>query len=225
MRKIAPLILAVIVGMSACRTQSHGERPVSRELRVTVHLLHFDGLPSLTTRISDSEARRVVAEANRIWSKAGISTVVESVRSEEAVPNADALGWLTTSHENEGPDAVLANLALIRPAGPFDPDRHHIYFIGTLPCNGITMATDAMFVQDEPQLMQVPGGGREPRARVLAHELGHTLGLLGHAPERDQLMFPGSTGVRLTESEIETASQFITSMQQRNRRRGPSTSR
>ena len=63
--KIAPLTLAMIMGLAACRTRSHGERPVGRELLVAVHLLHFDGAPSLTTRVSDSEARRVVAEANR----------------------------------------------------------------------------------------------------------------------------------------------------------------
>jgi hypothetical protein len=195
--------------MGACRANGGKERHPPKELPVVVHLLHFDSATGLTTRISESEARRLIAEANRIWSRAGISIVIDAVRSEDAIPNADALGWLTTSHEDEGPDAVLAKLALIRPPVHGGPARLHVYFIGALPCNGITMVPDAVFVQDRPQLTEVPGGGREPRARVLAHELGHAFGLF-HAGERDQLMFPGSTGVRLTESEIATAVIFIT---------------
>ena len=215
MRRFAPLVVAAMVVVTACRSKSEGERPATRQLLVRVHLLHFAGVPSLTTRISDGEARRVVAAANRIWSRAGIAMVVESVRSDEAVPNADAIGWLTTSHDDEGPDAVLANLALIRPAVRFEPDVHHVYFIGALPCNGITMAPDAIFVQDQPRLTAVPGGGDAPRARVLAHELGHAVGLLGHASEPDHLMFPGSAGVRLGDDEIATAVQFVGSMHQR----------
>ena len=76
------------------------------------------------------------------------------------------------------------------------------------------MLPDAVLVQDEPHLMEVRGGGRDPRARVLAHELGHVFGLF-HAPERDRLMFGGSTGVRVTDSDVATAARFITTTRAR----------
>src|SRR5690348_7418067 len=87
-----------------------------KELPAVLHLLHFDSSTGLATRISESEARRIIAEVNQIWAPAGISIVVASIQNDNAVPNVDAIGWLTTSHDDEGPDAVLANLSLIRPA-------------------------------------------------------------------------------------------------------------
>lgn len=195
--------LAILVSAAAQRPASSREPAVSRTLPVTVHLLHFQGLPILTTQVSDREARRVVAAANRIWSAAGLSIVVDAVRQDEAIHDPAALGWLASSHDDEGPDAVLANLARIRPPIDRDRARVHIYFIGTLPCNGITMLPDAVFVQDEPRLVQVAGGGHDARARVLAHELGHVFGLF-HAPERDRLMFGGSNGVRVTDRDVAT---------------------
>jgi predicted Zn-dependent protease len=48
------------------------------------------------------------------------------------------------------------------------------------------------------------------RARVLAHELGHVFGLF-HASEPDRLMSGGSTGVRVTESDIATVVRFVAS--------------
>src|SRR5207248_1597736 len=115
------MTLALIIGTGRAA-------PRTRELTVVIHLLHFDSATGLTTRTSEGEARRVIAEANRIWSRSGISIVIDAVRREKAVPNAAALGWLTTSHEDEGPDAVLANLALIRPPDPV-PASLHIHFI------------------------------------------------------------------------------------------------
>jgi hypothetical protein len=200
--------VAFILGMGALRSARSGEPSAVRTLPVTVHLLHFEGVPVLTTSITETEARRVVASANRIWSGTGISIVVDAVRKEEAIHDMAALGWLTTSHEDEGPDAVLANLAPIRPAVHHDKSRVHIYFIGTLPCNGITMVPDAVFVQDDPHLREVAGGGHDSRARVLAHELGHVFGLF-HASEPDRLMSGGSTGVRVTESDIATVVRFV----------------
>lgn len=197
-------------------SQSGSDAAAVKELPAAIHLLHFDSATGLATTISESEARRIIAEVNQIWRPAGISIVVTTIRNDEAIPNAVAIGWLTTSHDDEGPDAVLANLSLIRPAIAGEPGSLHIYLIGSLPCNGITMLRrddprgrpDAVFVQDQPHLREVPGGDREPRARVLAHEIGHTLGLF-HAPEPGQLMFGGSSGVRLTESEIATARHSI----------------
>jgi len=197
-----------ILGVAAVRNASSREPSAVKTLPVTVHLLHFQGVPDLTTNITETEARRVVVAANRIWSGTGISLVIDDVRKEEGIHDLAALGWLTTSHEDEGPDAVLANLAPLRPAVRHDKSRIHIYFIGTLPCNGITMVPDAVFVQDAPHLREVAGGGHDPRARVLAHELGHVFGLF-HASEPDRLMSGGSTGVRVTDSDIATVGRFV----------------
>jgi hypothetical protein len=70
------------------------------------------------------------------------------------------------------------------------------------------MPPNAVFVQDAPHLRTVAGRAVEPRARVMAHELGHVFGLF-HTTEPDQLMFGGSTGVQLTATDMSTADQFI----------------
>ncbi len=200
---------ACIIVMGACSTKG---TELPRAVHVNLHLLHFDSAPSLTTSTSESEARHLITEAHQIWSGAGISIVVDSVQNEEALPSADAISWLTASQGDDGPDAVMAHLALIRRAMAVEPGTFHVYFIGDLPCNGIVVPPNGVFVQDHPHLREVAGGAREPRARVLAHELGHSFGLAGHADEPDRLMFGGSTGVRLTDSEIATAVHFVTSV-------------
>jgi len=71
------MTLALLMGEGRATAKS------SKELPVVVHLLHFDGATGLTTQTSDGEARRLVAEANRIWRGAGISFVVAAIRKDE----------------------------------------------------------------------------------------------------------------------------------------------
>ena len=209
MHRVPPrlLLFASIVGLATCGTKQEAQS-TRQQLHVTVHLLRVTTAPSLTTQTSDADARALVAEMNRIWSAAQFSVVIDKVQNEEAIDDAAAITWLTSSAGDEGPDAVLANLLRIRPPVS-NQATIHIYFIGTIPCNGITMPPNAIFVQDNPRLRDVAGGAHDPRARVMAHELGHVFGLF-HVDEPDRLMFGGSTGTRVTDSETATAVNFMT---------------
>jgi len=56
------------------------------------------------------------------------------------VPDPVALGWFTTSHDDEGPGPLIEHLTPLRPPVAAQPKRLHVYFVGTRPANGITVS-------------------------------------------------------------------------------------
>ncbi len=164
--------------------------PGANELAVRLHLVQSDELDALNVRLSDEEVTELVTAVNETWAQAGIIWGLESIVREDARneslfrralmdPTVSPLGLITSvlSPENLRPD--IWNVFMIRDLG------------GGL--GGVYLPSEKVVVSTEID----PLGGRDidgGMARILAHELGHSLGLI-HVPctAQGNLMATGCT--------------------------------
>ena len=158
---------------------------------VRVHLLRSTGEDALNCRLEEKDVRRVFEKINRIWNKAGLAPMVESIVSEDAI-----------RPEGFNP-ATLNDFKAVRPAKGRDAGMVHVYYVHALPTNGVFFGTDAIFVKDTAALRAVKGGVDEPLPRVTSHEIGHAMGL-PHRQDTINLMALGTTGWSINDAEIET---------------------
>lgn len=169
-----------------------------RFIPVRFHLLHSRAAKELDTRLTQAEVRRTLNRVNEIWRPAGIQFWAESILTEEA-----AAGDLYAAL---GENRTEAHLKLVRPRLSLSEKVFHVYFIREMRPNGYCLdgSYQMVFVKETARLEKVKGGGDDPVARVLAHELGHALNL-DHRQETYNLMASGTTGITLNAEEIKTA--------------------
>jgi hypothetical protein len=164
---------------------------------VRVHLLQSKEADALHCRLKESDVRRVFGKANRIWNKAGLALSLESIVSEDALCP-------------EGfDDSRLEDFKGTRPLPGMARNMIHVYYVHTLPTNGVFMGRDAIFVKDTAALRPVKGGVDEPLPRVTSHEIGHALGL-AHRQSTINLMASGTTGWSINDEEIGTVRSWAT---------------
>jgi hypothetical protein len=158
---------------------------------VRVHLLQCTDADALHCRLKEQDVRRVFGKANRIWNRAGLALRLESIVTENALCP-------------EGFDATrLEDFKGTRPLPGAARDMIHVYYVHTLPTNGVFMGRDAIFVKDTAALREAKGGVDEPLPRVTSHEIGHAMGL-PHRQSTINLMASGTTGWSVNDDEIET---------------------
>jgi hypothetical protein len=204
---------AIVVAATFALACSDGDTPQSpsgteletTSLNVRVHLLQSAELDALNSTLSDADVDTLFVGVNEVWSQAGIAWSVESVVREPA-QNAEAyeavLRGLTP--------ASTQLLSSIFPAGSLLPGEWNVFIIKDLGdlAGGIYLHSMGvvLFAEVGPIGAQGPtGAGR----RILAHELGHSLGL-AHVPctPGGNLMAPGCPSAdrtRLTPEQIEAA--------------------
>src|ERR1043166_5938094 len=158
---------------------------------VRVHVLRSADEDALQCRLEEKDVRRVFEKINRIWNKAGLAPMIESIVGEDAV-----------RPEGFNP-AALHEFKSVRPEKGRDKDMIHVYYVHTPPTNGVFMGTDAIFVKDTAPLRKGKGGVDEPLPRVTSHEIGHAMGL-PHRQNTINLMASGTTGWSINDAEIET---------------------
>jgi hypothetical protein len=158
---------------------------------VRVHLLQCKEADALHCRMKEQDVRRVFGKANRIWNKAGLALSLESIVAENAVCP-------------EGFDeSRLEDFKATRPLPGVAAGMVHVYYVHTMPTNGVFMGRDSIFVKDTAALRDVKGGVDEPLPRVTSHEIGHAMGL-PHRQNSINLMASGTTGWSVNDEEIET---------------------
>jgi hypothetical protein len=159
---------------------------------VRVHLLQCKDADALQCRLKETDVRRVFGKANRIWNKAGLALSLESIVTETALCP-------------EGFDeSQLQDFKATRPLPGVAAGMIHVYYVHTLPTNGVYMGRDAIFVKDTAALREVKGGVDEPLPRVTSHEIGHAMSLV-HRQNTINLMASGTTGWSLNDPEIDAA--------------------
>lgn len=138
-----------------------------------------------TSMRTEENIEGTFAEANRIWAAAGIVFYLEKVERK-------MVGFETVPNTLNGNASELLGITDEGVTVVFAQSLNNI--------NGYTIpnSTTILLADDS----------RQSLGRVLAHELGHVLGLT-HTTDHDLLMTQGRNGERLTEEEIGTVKNRV----------------
>jgi hypothetical protein len=174
-------------------------------LRLRIHLLESSEFAALNSTLADDEVQTLLAGVNAIWKQANIRWALESVIREPAA-NQDIFARVL-SGENPLTSSVIAALV---PRGRLLAGEWDVFLvrdlgggIGGIYIGGIPAIVGAEL--DPSGQRDLAGAG----ARILAHELGHSLNLqhVACTPEGNLLApgCPAADRTRLTAAQIESA--------------------
>ncbi len=194
---------AVVAFLVGC---GDGTGPDVSSLDVRVHVLASEFGP-LDANLTNPEIDALFDSVNVIWQQAGIQWAITGVIREPALNEATYAAIL----DGTLPPTAEA-LSTLLPSDNLTRGRWDVFFVRTLGglAGGVYLAGVPAVIAAEFD----PSGARDlvvSGPRILAHELGHSLGL-AHVPctAEGNLMAPGcSTGVRthLTKDQIATTRQ------------------
>jgi hypothetical protein len=199
-----PARLGLIAGLVLAMSPSSGAQGVPAEefvvIPLRVHVLTSPEIEMANCRLAEADVARVVGNINAIWHEAGIHFGVDSILRE---PVAQAERFRAVAGLKGG-EVDPDDLRILLPRASRGFDGLHVYYFHELPFNSAYMVDDVVFAMEGARVQQVPGGGRDPIARVTAHALGNLL-TLSNIDEPRNLMGGGTTGIALDTSQAGSA--------------------
>ncbi len=171
-------------------------------LPVSVVRLAFEGDAALSARSDYAEIERLFREVNAVWSRWGITWEVTSIDT-KTVAGAN---FVTPANGFSSPREFRDAAATLIP-DPSGDRQWRVYFMRRFPIAG-----SAVYLVEKSAVLYGElnkDGERYPV--ILAHELGHSLGLR-HVPMPGNLMYAGpgktpSTDLTLAPQQIRQARQ------------------
>ena len=189
MQSLFTCLLAVLAMITLPVGPSGAARSVIT-LKMRVHLMQSDTMPSMHTSLTEVDVRRVIGKVNQIWAQAGIQFEIESIGPTKAQPLAKEMRTRS----------MIERVLSMIPKDRLSAKAINVCYVKELEPNGFFYQEPVM-VKETAKLQSVPGGIDEPIPRVTAHEIGHELGLV-HRQEATNLMQSGTNGYLLNEEEI-----------------------
>ena len=172
------VLMGIALILGAC-SDSAGptDQPEAIELAVRVHLVHSEELDALNVRLSDAEVTELMTAVSKTWAQAGIIWSVESIVHEDA--RNESLFRRALTDPTESPLSVLTSVLTFE---NLRPDIWNVFMIRDFggKSGGVYLGNERVVVSAEID----PSGQRDTEgsmARILAHELGHSLSL-DHVP-------------------------------------------
>ncbi len=187
--------VAAVLGSSQGKAAESGFSGHDRlTLPVQVYCYSFEAAPELDCTLTRAEMEQMFAGANRIWSQAGIQWTMVSFTDK----TVDA-GLFPALSGTEERSEIRERLLAMSPRVEAGRGLWALVVVhaSPVPAGGFYFAkTHTVYFSETTHR-----GKTTPV--VLAHELGHSLGL-PHSEEESNLMFPGKPSVRklLTAAEI-----------------------
>jgi hypothetical protein len=191
-----------LVGCAAGNPAEAEDQTITLDVRV--HLLASARSTALTTTLTEAELESLFGRVNEIWSQAGIHWHIESLVHERA-SNPELFERMLRGETP--PD--IGSVAAVIPRDDLSEGDWDVFFIRQLVgAAGVYFPGIPAVLQpevDPPGRRGLDGG----LSRILAHELGHSLGLqhVPCSPEGNLMAAgcPGENRTRLTSSQIMAA--------------------
>ena len=149
---------------------------------VSLHLIN-DGTVQYSTNRNIDDLETSFNEVNRIWKQAGIEFYIEDID-------------VIKIENKEFTSILTGEVAKLTQRNDYDDNMINGYFARYINSNGISFPPQGVFLIGDIITAN--------DYRVIAHELGHMLGL-HHVETRNYLMFHNSNGELLSQEEVEIA--------------------
>ncbi len=150
-------------------------------LNVDVYLLKFSSYPALDSQYNMDELNELFFEINKIWEQANIRWRVDSVSEFEVSPES-----FTIPPDGFGGPRPFRNAMANFIPPPTQSHRWPVYIMRQFPIQG-----SGVYIVERRSVLYgelSQHGSEEPV--ILAHEMGHALGL-PHVDAADNLMYAG----------------------------------